>query len=116
MEELKSAAVKNRYGDVVEIVKDDWVREVTECSNACWVVVLLYQNSVVECGLVEEAMSDLANRFKYVKFVKIRSTQAVENWPEKNLPTLFLYNEGVLKHQIITLQSLGGKTMKTAGM
>ena len=115
LDELKTAAVKNRYGDVLEITKDDWMRDVTECSNSCWVVVHLYQNSVVECGLVEEAMIDLAARFKYVKFIKIRSTQAVENWPDKNLPTLFFYNEGVLKHQMITLQSVGGKSMKVAG-
>jgi hypothetical protein len=36
----------------------------------------------------------LAPKFKYVKFVKIKSTQAVENWPESRCPTLFLYNEG----------------------
>jgi hypothetical protein len=57
-------------------------------------------------------MTVLAARFKYVKFVKIRSTQAIENWPERNLPTVFFYNEGELKNQLITTKSVGGKSMK----
>lgn len=84
----------------------------TDCSKTCWVAVHLYQDSIVECGLVDEAMTVLAARFKYVKFVKIRSTQAIENWPERNLPTVFFYNEGELKTQLITTKSVGGKNMK----
>lgn len=113
MQELKQKAVLNRHGDVVEIVKDDWVREVTEGSNSSAVVIHLYENSMVECQLVDEALSRLAPRFKYVKFLKIKYNQAIENWPERNLPTLFVYEKGALKTQLITLGSVGGKTMKT---
>lgn len=75
----------------------------------------LYQDSIVECRLVEEAMMRLAPKFKYIKFVKIRSTQAIENWPEKNLPTIFFYHGGELKTQLITLAAVGGKKMTTEG-
>ena len=78
MAELKQAQAQNRFGDVVEIVKDDWIREVTESSNTCWVVVHLYQDSVVECGLMDEALTLLAPKFRHVKFLRIRATQAVE--------------------------------------
>jgi Phosducin len=91
------------------------VRDVTECSRSCWVAAHLYQDSVVECRLVEEAMMRLAPKFKYIKFVKIRSTQAIENWPEKNLPTVFFYHGGELKTQLITLTSVGGKKMTADG-
>ena len=109
------AQFRNRFGDVVEITKADWIRDVTDCSKSCWVAVHLYENSVVECSLVEEAMLSLAARFKYVKFLKIRASQAVENWPERNLPTIFFYSEGELKTQLLTLKSIGGKTMTPAG-
>jgi Phosducin len=69
----------------------------------------------VECKLVEEAMMRLAPKFKYVKFIKIRSTQAIENWPEKNLPTIFFYHGGELQTQLITLSSVGGKKMTAEG-
>lgn len=116
LKELQEMAVKNRFGDVVEIVKDDWIREVTESSNNYPVVVHLYENSVIECELVSEAMTVLAKKFKYIKFLKIKSTQAVENWPEKNLPTIFVYENGSLKTQLLTIKKIGGKTMKPEGM
>ncbi len=116
LQELQKASALNRFGDYMEIVKDDWVREVTEGSNTSVVVVHLYENSMVECQLVDEAFLQLAPRFKYVKFLKIKYTQAIENWPERNLPTIFIYDQGALKTQILTLKQLGGKTMKTEGL
>ena len=115
LQELKEQAVRNRFGDVLVINKDDWVREVTDGSNSSWVVVHLYQDSVVECQLVEEALTFLAPKFKYVKFAKIRSTQAIENWPDRNLPAIFAYHHGTLQCQLVTLSSVGGKRMTHAG-
>ena len=58
---------------------------------------------------MDEALK--AARFKYLKIVRIKSTSAVENWPDRNLPTLFMYNDGEAK-EIMTLNSLHGKNMK----
>ena len=44
MAEMKEYALKARFGEVVEISKDEWVKEVTEASNSSWVVAFLYQN------------------------------------------------------------------------
>jgi hypothetical protein len=115
LEEMKKIAMKNRFGEVVEIVKDEWVREVTEGSNACIVLVHLYSDAIVECQLMDEAFRKLAPRFKYLKFLRIKYNQAIENWPEKNLPTVFVYDKGSLKTQIITLSTLGGKSMTPEG-
>lgn len=108
---MKESQVKNRWGEILEITRDGWMSEVTDCSKSCWVVVLLYQSSVVQCQLLEEALIVLAPKFRQVKFTKIRSTQAVENWPDRNLPTLFVYHEGELKHQMMTLKAVGGNSM-----
>ena len=115
MNQLKEAAFRNRFGDVVDIVKNDWVREVTEASNASVVLVHLYENSIVECEVLDEAMRQLAPRFKYLKFLRIKSTHAIENWPERNLPALFIYQDGAMKTQIITLKQLCGKSTKAEG-
>jgi hypothetical protein len=116
LQELKEQQARNRWGSVYDISRNDWISEVTECSKSCWVIVHLYQDSVIECNLVEDAFIKLAPKFKYVKFIKIRSTQAVENWPDRNLPTIFLYHDGELKLQVITLNSLGGKRMTANGI
>jgi hypothetical protein len=96
-------------------VKAEWVREVTEASATSVVVAFLYLNSMIECQLMEEALRVLAPKFKYIKFVKIKFDQAIENWPERNLPTLFIYKDGVLANQLLTLNSVGGKKMTAAG-
>ncbi len=98
-----------------EIAKDEWIREVTECSNSCYVLAFLYQDYVEDCRLLENILTVTAGKFKYVKVVKIRSTQASENWPDKNLPTIFVYHEGKLAHTLMTLKDLGGKSATPAG-
>jgi len=113
LRQIQQERARNRFGDVVEIIKDEWISQVTDGSKAgYWVIVHLYQDSVIECRLVEEALQQLAPRFKYVKFLKIRSTQAIENWPERNLPTIFAYKDGSMQKQLLTLKEVGGKTMK----
>ncbi len=112
---MKASAVKNRFGELLEIVKAEWMTEVTEASKSCPVVIHLYQNSLVECELMDHALRSLATKFKYVKFLRIKFDQAIENWPEKNLPTVFVYVDGAMKTQVITLKSLGGKSMTPDG-
>ncbi len=112
IDQLRQSQVLNRFGDVLNISKDQWVREVTDASKTCWVIAHLYSDSKIECALMDEALVVIANKFKYLKICRIKSTSAVENWPDANLPTLFMYNEGELKHQSLTLNRLYGKTMK----
>lgn len=115
IDQLKQAAFRNRFGEVRDIVKDEWIREVTEASNSCVVLVHLYENSIVECEVLDEAMRQLAPRFRYLKFLRIKSTHAVENWPEKNLPALFIYLNGTMKTQIVTLKQLARTSTKAEG-
>ncbi len=49
--QLKEAAKKPRYGKISSIVRNQFVREVTEASRDCWVVVLLSQERCVCCNL-----------------------------------------------------------------
>ena len=90
--------------------------KVTDGSKGCIVLAHLYEDSIVECQVLDEAMQVVAAKFKYLKFVRIKSTHAIENWPERNLPTLFIYEEGNLRTQLVTLRSIGGKSAKPAGV
>jgi hypothetical protein len=73
------------------------------------VVVHLYQDRVEDCRVLEEVLRAVAAKFKAVKFLKIRSTSAIENWPDRNLPTLFVYRDGELRTQMLGLKKVGGK-------
>ena len=109
LEEMKEERFRNRFGDVLEIARDEWVRHVTEESNTCWVLVNLFESSIPSSRLLHQACLDLAPKFPYVKFVKIEATQAVANYPSSNLPTLFCYHNGNLAHQFIKPAAFGGE-------
>ena len=51
--EMRARAAGERFGEVLPLVRADFVREVTEASHECWVVTELYQNSVRESGVIE---------------------------------------------------------------
>lgn len=53
MEEMKERAAAARFGEVYEISKADWVREVTDASKEVCVVAHLYEDSIVECRVME---------------------------------------------------------------
>ena len=57
-------------------------------------------------------MQLLAGKFPAVKFIKSISTTCVPNYPDKNLPTLFIYHENVLRSQIIGPLSFNGMNFK----
>lgn len=117
MKELMESRAKARFGEVYEITKPDYIREVTDCSNTgCWVICCLYEDHIAGCTLMLEAMDECAKKFKDIKFVKIKSRQAVENMPESRLPALFLYRDGKNSIQEMTLKKFGGMSMKPANL
>jgi len=115
--ELKSNLVNHKhttkYGDVLCITRSDWNREVTEASkDGLWVIVNLTRSSSCLsdrhdelCDRVQEIVVELAERYEHIKFVSIPSNSAIENWPEKNLPTLFCYCFGKLQHQLVGIRT-----------
>lgn len=101
LEELKKS--KGPYGEVIPISRPDWTREVNDDSHKAWVVVTLTSQDVERTGCVEAAANNLAPKFPSVKFVTIPSTSAIANWPNENLPTVFLYRKGSLQKEFIRL-------------
>lgn len=68
-----------------------------------------------ECQLLDEVLQRVARQFKAVKFVKIIATAAVENWPDRNLPTIFVYRGGELRTQLLGIKRLGGRGVTPGG-
>ena len=53
--------------------------------------------------------------FRATKFVKIMSEAAIRNYPDRNLPTLLIYNKTDIVQQFVGLAPFGGEGMTTAG-
>lgn len=67
------------------------------------------------CSLLNHFMSQLAKKFPTTKFLKSISTVCIENYPDKNVPTIFVYFEGEMKKQFVGPDSLRGTNLTLDG-
>ncbi|KAI7861671.1 thioredoxin-like protein [Spinellus fusiger] len=111
LQEMQTAVSREKYGQVVQISKPDFVKEVTEASKECYVVVHLFQDHIPACKLMNYHLAELARQFKATKFLKIVADQCVPNYPDRNVPTLLVYGEGDLKANLVGAVQFGGMKM-----
>jgi len=99
--EIKALAEKSKFGSVLEISAQDYVQEINKAGEGIWVVLHLYKQGIPLCALINQYLNILAVKNRTVKFVKSISTTCIPNYPDKNLPTIFIYFEGELKQQFV---------------
>ncbi|CAI0457524.1 unnamed protein product [Linum tenue] len=104
---MKETVKIAKFGSVVPISGSDFVREVSQAPPEVWVVVLLYKDGYQECGVLLRCLEELATKYPATKFVKIISTDCIPNYPDRNLPTLLVYNNSAVKANYVGLRSFG---------
>jgi len=67
------------------------------------------------CALINQHLSGLAKKFRDVKFIKAISTTCIPNYPDKNLPTIFVYLDGDIRAQFIGPLVFGGMNLTRDG-
>ncbi|KAL0344108.1 UNVERIFIED_CONTAM: Phosducin-like protein 3 [Sesamum angustifolium] len=105
--EMREAAKIAKFGSVIPISGSDFVREVSQAPQDVWVVVLLYKDGYPECRLLLQCLEDLAKLYPATKFVKIISTECIPNYPDRNLPTILVYNSSAVKATYVGIHSFG---------
>ncbi|BGP40657.1 Proteolipid protein 2 [Rhodotorula kratochvilovae] len=114
----RQAMDKRKFGRVYNIGKVDYTREVTEASNeelpgepdgwGTGVVCVLFKDHVPESKKLMPLINELASLYPSTKFVSIVSDHCIENYPDKNVPTMLVYRKGQLMGQIVGLGSMNG--------
>uniref|UniRef100_A0A8D3A2C0 Phosducin-like protein 3 n=1 Tax=Scophthalmus maximus TaxID=52904 RepID=A0A8D3A2C0_SCOMX len=110
--EWKATQIKNVFKEVVEISGIDYIKEVNKAGEGIWVVLHLYKQGIPLCTLINQHLSALARKFPQTKFLKSISTTCIPNYPDRNLPTIFVYFEGEMKAQFIGPLVFGGMNLK----
>ncbi|XP_043491271.1 viral IAP-associated factor homolog [Polistes fuscatus] len=105
--EMMALANKNKYGAVKEISGQDYVQEVNNAGDV-YVVLHLYKSGIPLCSLVNQHLASLASKFPATKFLKSISTTCIPDWPDRNLPTIFVYYQGSMVKKFIGPIELGG--------
>lgn len=112
--EMQELANKSKYGEVREISAEDYIKEVNNAGEDIWVVLHLYKAGIPLCTLINQYLASLAKKFPTTKFLKSISTTCIPNWPDNNLPTLFIYHNGNMVKQIIGPLELRGMKLSEA--
>lgn len=109
LQELNALQKKSKHGSIYPITKPEYSREVTEASQEGPVFVNLTSSvGNVETRILSELWRQAAQEYSDVKFCEMRASQAIEGYPEKNCPTILVYNKGDIVKQIVTLMTVGG--------
>lgn len=110
VQELANLTKKAIHGTVYPISKPDYSREVTDASKNGPVLVNLTSGlgTNVESRVLTELWRKAAVEYGEIKFCEIRGDMAIEGYPDKNCPTILVYNTGDIVKQIVTLMTLGG--------
>jgi len=111
IEEMKAKFAKAKYGDVREISATDYVEQVNKAGEGVWVVLHLYKQGIPLCTLINQHLNILAKKFPEVKFLKSISTTCVPNFPDRNLPTVFVYKDGNLVKDWLGPMNFGGMSL-----
>eukprot|EP01100_Stratorugosa_tubuloviscum_P011955 TRINITY_DN545_c0_g3_i1.p1 TRINITY_DN545_c0_g3~~TRINITY_DN545_c0_g3_i1.p1 ORF type:complete len:235 (+),score=125.46 TRINITY_DN545_c0_g3_i1:29-706(+) len=113
MRELKEKEKREKFGQILQITAQQFIEEVSNAGPSIWVVLHLFKDGIENSQLVNQRLEQLAQKFPETKFLKIISTDCIPNYPDRNLPTIFVYYENDLKKQFIGLTSLGGNDLTT---
>jgi hypothetical protein len=114
--DLAALTKKSLHGAVYPISKPDFVNQVTEASVNGPVLVNLTSGlgTNVESRVLTELWRRAAVEFGEVKFCEIRGDMAIEGYPDRNCPTILVYDKGDIVKQVVTLITLGGVKMGMA--
>lgn len=111
--EMQAITQKSKHRAVYPLSKPDYSSEVTEASKDGFVLVNLTSGlgTNVESRILSELWRTAAAEYGELKFCQIRGDQAIEGYPDRNCPTILIYNKGDIVEQIVTLIAVGGVRM-----
>jgi len=111
LRQLQESKKINKFGKMREIVKAEFVQEVSEASKGGqFVVCCLYINNRENLFMLQ-CLRNVAARHQNVKFVQIVGPQCIENYPEQHCPTLLIYKDQTPVGHIKGTSQFGGKRM-----
>ena len=117
MAELSTITATSVYNQVYPLQKPDYSRDVTEASEKSFVLVHLTSSlgTNVESRILTELWRDMARLFGDIKFCEIQAAMCIENYPERNTPTILIYRKRDIQKQVVTLRELGGQQTDIKG-
>ncbi|CUG69172.1 phosducin-like protein, putative [Bodo saltans] len=100
MAELQRVAQTNVFGVVRNISGAEYVQEITDSSQQCWVVGIMIAQGHEGCDALLKVLQLVAMKHRDVKFVSLLAKEAVAKMPDRLLPCVVFYHKGSLVNQL----------------
>ncbi|XP_072920096.1 phosducin-like protein 2 [Hemitrygon akajei] len=104
MADWQAVQRKTRFGELAELQGDEYVKQVTYAGEDVWVILHLYRPGIPMCILFNHHLGQLAKKYPEAKFMKAIANICIPNYPDKYLPTIFVYFEGAMKARFIGVE------------
>jgi hypothetical protein len=111
--QLQAQQKREKFGVVLPLIRQEFITNVTEASKDSWVVCELYSSGIEASLVMTQLLRQVAERHRAVKFVRILSTDCVENWPDSRVPCLLLYRDGTMQRELVGMGHCGGAEKAT---
>ncbi|EIW66383.1 hypothetical protein TREMEDRAFT_35253, partial [Tremella mesenterica DSM 1558] len=109
MAEMRKEEKSGRFGSLMPLGREDFVKEVTEGSKqGTGVVVFLYKDSIPLSQHLRPLLQTLATAHPSTKFLSIPAHLCIPNYPDRNVPTLLVYRNGEITGNLVAGQGLNG--------
>lgn len=69
--------------------------------------LFIFDHRIADCGVLLQCLEELATKYPATKFVKIVSTDCIPNYPDRNVPTVLVYNNSAVKATHLGLLPFG---------
>ncbi|XP_078279405.1 phosducin-like protein 2 [Rhinoraja longicauda] len=102
--EWQAVQKNSRFGELAELQGDEYVKQITYAGEDVWVVLHLYRPGIPMCIFLNHHLGHLAKKYPETKFMKAIANICIPNYPDKYLPTIFVYFEGQMKARFIGLE------------
>jgi len=99
LQALKQTVATGLFGSLKHITREEYIDEVTNAGQGVCVVLLLLEDGHEGCSKMVSILKQLAQHFPRTKFRSIRSTDAIPNFPSKELPCILFYKNSALVSQ-----------------
>mmetsp|Transcript_13722 Transcript_13722/g.16629 ORF Transcript_13722/g.16629 Transcript_13722/m.16629 type:complete len:326 (-) Transcript_13722:138-1115(-) len=94
LQQLREAASLPQFGRPIEVGKFEFLDQVDNADPRTPVVVHLYEDYLASCRRINELIDRLAQKHPFIKFLKLKATEADQTLSHKALPAFMVYKNG----------------------
>jgi hypothetical protein len=116
--EMQLSRTRPAFGTLLTVDSETFVDAIDKEAPHVPVVIHLYEHYIQECATVNAFLVEMAKDYPYAKFLRIRASEADQEFDTVALPALLVYKGGLLKYNwmriLDTLRETNGGIEPTA--